>query len=118
MFLVFRIEPDTSHLIVIRMQGHKRGGKEGKKEKGRKAERQAGRKEGREKEGGREGEMCYYASRAFIHPFSHLSGSSFLRNHPLLFLVQVIQGELIPYLASRVDIWILKMLIINFVCQF
>ena len=42
-FLLFRIEPDACHSIVIRMQGHKRGGK--KEEKEGKAERQAGRKE-------------------------------------------------------------------------
>ena len=68
-FLVFRIEPDTSHLIVIRMQGHKRAGKEGKKEKGRKAERQAGRKEGREKEReeGRERCVIMPAEHSFIH---------------------------------------------------
>ena len=46
-FLVFRIEPDACHSIVIRMQGHKRGGKKGRK---RREGRKAGRKKGREKE--------------------------------------------------------------------
>lgn len=46
-FLLFRIEPDACHSIVIRMQGHKRGGKKGRK---RREGRKAGRKKGREKE--------------------------------------------------------------------
>lgn len=72
--------------------------KELRKERGKGGRRMEWREEGR----------SYGASPEFIHLFIHPSCSKSLRSHPLLLLVCVIQVELIPHLASEVDIWILK----------